>query len=78
MDISAFDLSDCQQIFRFIECGCALTELRFGINFAKNIDISKWPLLTHESLIDFIEKLAVINETHTVTLGNINKSKLTS
>jgi hypothetical protein len=48
------------------------------INLKTNLDLSYSPKLTHESLMNVINKAAEVSDAPTLRLGSINLAKLTA
>ena len=74
--LDGFDLSECTSFSdAFYRC-YRLKNLRLGDGIANNLSLASSCCLTHESLLDVIDKLSQVASAKTLTLGSVNKAKL--
>ena len=76
--VPLFDTSKVTNMADMFYMCSSLTTLGGFLNLKTNLDISNAPNLTHESLMNVINKAAdVTSSPKTLTLGSTNLSKLT-
>lgn len=75
--LDGFDFSECTSFEdAFTRC-YRLENLRLGGGIVNSLYLAHSCCLTHESLLDVIDKLSQVESAKTLTLGSVNKAKLT-
>ena len=78
LDLESWDVSNFTAYTKFLENSSKLTNFKSFKNINANIDFSKCTSLTVESLLSIINALKYTSRTKTLTLGSVNKAKLSA
>ena len=78
LDLESWDVSNFTSYNRLLENSSKLTNFKSFKNINANIDFSKCTALTVESLLSIINALKSTSTTKTLTLGSVNKAKLSA
>lgn len=79
LDLSGLDLSACTNFTNFASNASGTVEtMIWGTGTCAGINLANFVLLSHASLVDIINKLAAVETSKTLTIGNINLAKLSA
>ena len=78
LDLESWDVSNFTSYNRFLENSTKLTNFKSFKNINANIDFSKCTSLTVTSLLSILNALKSTSTTKTLTLGSVNKAKLSA